>query len=60
MSLAEARRRANMSQRDVAKRLQISASAVAQWEMGITQPKIKHLKQLSEMFDTSVDDLLKD
>jgi len=45
---------------DVAKALNVSPSAVCQWESGETMPRADKLKQIAEMYGCTVDDLLKD
>lgn len=48
-----------MTQTELASRLGVSQGAVSQWESGSTQPEIKHLVKMSEMFGCSVDELIK-
>lgn len=45
---------------DVARALNVSPSAVCQWESGETMPRADKLKQIAEMYGCTVDDLLKD
>jgi len=46
-----ARTRMKMSQRDLAKRLKVAPSAVAQWETGVTLPSIGRRVDLSRLLD---------
>jgi len=48
----------NVTQRDVAKRLGLSPSAITLWEKGRTQPSAEHLAELSKWFQVSTDWLL--
>lgn len=52
------RRKAAMSQEELAMRLNISRGAVSSWEHGLTEPTMKHLVCLSHIFNCSVDYLL--
>ena len=56
--LAELRRERNMTQYDIADRLNITAQAVSKWENDLTSPDIDTLIALSDIFDISVDELL--
>lgn len=48
----------NMTQKDMAERLNISQQTVAKWESGKIEPSLKHLREIAHLFSTSVDDLL--
>ncbi len=50
----------NMSQEELAGRLTVSRQAVSRWETGDTIPDAEILLQLSEVFEVSIDNLLKD
>ncbi|MBQ3375210.1 MAG: helix-turn-helix transcriptional regulator [Erysipelotrichaceae bacterium] len=56
--LAEIRKEHNMTQNDIADRLNISAQAVSKWENDITMPDIDTLVKLSDIFDMSLDELV--
>lgn len=47
-----------VTQRDVAKRLHLSPSAITLWEKGKTQPNAEHLAELSRWYQVSTDWLL--
>lgn len=56
--IAALRRRAGMSQAELAKRLKVSASAIGMYEQGRRQPAADTLVALGEIFGVSVDYLL--
>lgn len=57
--LACLRRRAGYSQEGLAERLGISRQAVSKWESSQSQPDIARLVQLSELYEVSLDQLIK-
>ena len=56
--LKEAREKVGYSQQDVAEKLNVSRQAVSRWENGKTYPDIENLVILSQLYKTSIDDLL--
>ena len=56
--LADIRKEHNMTQNDIADRLNISAQAVSKWENDMTMPDIDTLVKLSDIFDMSLDELV--
>lgn len=56
--IAELRKAANMTQMDLADRLDISFQAVSNWERGLSMPDISKLPELAELFHVTVDELL--
>ncbi len=56
--LADLRREHNLTQNDIADKLNISAQAVSKWENDLTSPDIDTLLKLSDIFDITVDELL--
>lgn len=58
--LKEFRAKFNMTQKDLAERLQMSQQAIAKWENGTAEPSVKHLRELAVIFGISVDNLLGD
>lgn len=56
--LADLRREHNLTQNDIADRLNISAQAVSKWENDLTSPDIDTLLKLADIFDITVDELL--
>ncbi|PWM77022.1 MAG: hypothetical protein DBY32_09360 [Phascolarctobacterium sp.] len=56
--IKEMRKKRNLLQKDVAKKLKINRSTVAKWETGCSVPRTDKLKTLAKIFDCSVDDLI--
>lgn len=59
MSIKVARKKAGLSQLDVAKALGITTGAVSMWENGMTQPRPDKLVALADLFKCTVDELLR-
>ena len=57
--LKEARENVGFSQNEVAEKLNISRQAVSKWENGWTSPDIDNLVILSDLYNISLDELLK-
>lgn len=57
-SIASLRKKAGLTQRELADYLGISDKAVSKWERGITFPDISFLTKLSVLLDTDADSLL--
>ena len=56
--IKELRIRNGLTQTDLAKRLQLSRSAVNAWEMGISIPSTQYIIELADLFKTSADYVL--
>ena len=56
--IARLRKEKNMTQMELAERLNISFQAVSNWERGMTAPDIAKLSELSQIFEVSIDELL--
>ena len=56
--ISAARKEKNMTQMELADKLNISFQAVSNWERGVSMPDISKLPELAELFGTSVDELL--
>lgn len=56
--IKELRIRNNFTQTDLARRLQLSRSAINAWEMGISVPSTQYIVELANLFKTSADYLL--
>ena len=56
--IKELREKQNLTQSSLAKKLNITRSAVNAWEMGISVPNVEKLVELSSLFNVSVDYLL--
>ena len=54
------RKRIGLTQAKLAERLNYSDKAVSKWERGASMPDVLTLVQLAELFDTTVDELLRD
>lgn len=54
------RKRSGLTQAKLAEQLNYSDKAVSKWERGESMPDVLTLVQLAELFDTSVDELLRD
>ena len=57
--ISEARKKLNMTQKDLANRLFVSNNAVSKWERGLCFPDISVLITLSEILNVNLYDLLK-
>ena len=58
MSFKEARKKRNLTQKDVAQKLGTSRVTVARWECGINNPKLNTVKKLAELYDCTADELI--
>lgn len=56
--LAQLRKDSNLTQEQLAEKLYVSRTAVSKWESGKGYPNIDSLKQLSKVFNISIDTLL--
>ena len=57
--LKEHRNRLGLSQEDVAERIFVSRQTISNWETDRTYPDVQSLLLLSEIFGTSIDELVK-
>ena len=58
--IAYYRKKAGMSQIDLADAMEVSRQSVSKWETGEANPDITKLKSLAKVLDVSVDELLSD
>lgn len=58
--LQKLRKDQNLSQEQLAEKLLVSRQAISKWESGTTLPDLNNLIRLSELFDVSLDYLVKD
>ena len=56
--LFELRKAQNLSQKELAAELKISNKAISKWENGDAMPSLNVLKQLSQIFNTTIDELI--
>lgn len=59
MQIKQRRKELHMTQEDLAKRINVSRSAVSNWEIGRNYPDIEIIVRLSDELDISLDKLLK-
>ena len=52
------RNKSNLSQEELAEKVFVTRQAVSRWETGETIPNTETLKQLSKLFDVSINTLL--
>ena len=58
--LLDLRKKAGLSQEELGNKLDISRQTVSKWEMGKSTPELDKLVSLSEIFNVSLDELVKD
>ena len=56
--LSSLRKYANLTQNDLAEKLNVSRQAITKWENGIGLPDLDNIKRLSSIFNVKIDDLL--
>ena len=59
-SLKALREKKNLSQEDLARKLNISRQSISKWEQGISYPSILYLIPLTKILDCTLEELLKD
>ena len=52
------RKKTGITQADLARKLDVTRSSVNSWEMGLSIPQLKHIVEMSKIFNTTVDGLL--
>ena len=57
--LAQARRKNNLTQEQLAERLGVTRQAVSRWESDLSLPDVSALPRLAEIFEISVDELMR-
>lgn len=57
--IKQERKKHNLSQEDLANKINISRQSISKWELEKGYPNIETLIELSELFDITVDELLK-
>lgn len=56
--IAAFRNNLGITQAELAKKLNISRSAVNSWEMGTSTPQLKHVIEMAEIFHTTLDGMV--
>lgn len=54
----ELRKRDNLSQEQLAEKLEVSRQIISKWELSETLPDIKQAKKISQLFNISLDELV--
>lgn len=57
--LKDLRKKKKMSQSELANKLNVTQSMVAKWENGKNMPSVEILIKLSEIFECTIDELVK-
>ena len=55
--ILELRKKANLSQEQLAEKLNVTRQTISKWELNETSPDIKQAKELSKIFKVSLDEL---
>ena len=58
MNLKKLRKKAGLSQAEVAERLGVTQSAVSQWESGCCRPREEVLAKMAQIYQCTADELL--
>ena len=56
--ILELRKKENLSQEELAEKVGVARQTISKWELGETAPDIKQAKQLANIFNVSVDELV--
>ena len=56
--ILELRKNSNLSQEELAEKVGVSRQTISKWELGETSPDIKQAKELSKIFNVSLDELV--
>lgn len=60
MKFRKFRKRAGLTQTELAKKIDMTQSAVGSWERGETYPRVSKLKELAALYGCTVDELLQE
>ena len=55
--IQELRRQYNLSQEQLAEKMNVARQTISKWELGETSPDLKEAKNLSKIFNVSLDEL---
>lgn len=56
--IAELRKKNNLSQEDLAEKVDVARQTISKWEIGDTTPDINQVKIISKIFNISIDELV--
>lgn len=56
--ILELRKKNNLSQEQLAEKLDVTRQTISKWELGETSPDIKQARELSKIFKISLDELV--
>lgn len=56
--IRELRKKHNLTQEDLALKLNISDKSISKWEMGVARPSLDNLQIMAEIFDMTLDELV--
>lgn len=56
--ILELRKKNNLSQEQLAEKMKVARQTISKWELGETSPDIKQAKDLSKIFNVSLDELV--
>ncbi len=56
--IQELRKKNNLSQEELAEKLGVARQTISKWELGETSPDLKQSKELSKVFNVSLDELV--
>ena len=56
--ILELRKRHNLSQEELAEKVKVARQTISKWELGETSPDLKQAKELSKIFNVSLDELV--
>ncbi len=59
-NLVDARKKANLSQEEVAFKLNVTRQTISKWELGETVPSAIKIKKLADIYNVSIDELVDD
>ena len=54
----ELRKREKLSQEELAEKVGVARQTISKWELGETSPDLKQAKELSKIFNVSMDELV--
>ena len=60
MNFRKFRKRAGLTQTELAKKIDVTQSSVGSWERGEAYPRVSKLKELAALYGCTVDELLQE